>query len=155
MLLRKDLTPEEYVTSQQIRSLYSRWSKLYKQGKLPTYSLEEHDDDDISGNESDKSEHEDDAEEYEMNLHDVATELRMPWKIDDRVAVVYDKQWYPGVIVEVHYYVYIYTLIYYETLRNNSFYICVCNTAFNVTYFKYLLGDGNWNTCELHGKCFP
>ena len=55
----------------------------------------------------DKSEHEDDAEEYEMNLHDVATELRMPWKIDDWVAVVYDKQWYPGVIVEVHYYVYI------------------------------------------------
>ena len=34
LLLRKDHIPSEYVTSQQIRSLYSRWSTLKRQGKL-------------------------------------------------------------------------------------------------------------------------
>ena len=34
LLLRKDLSPQEYVTSQQIRSLFSRWSKQYREGTL-------------------------------------------------------------------------------------------------------------------------
>ena len=32
--IRKSLTPEEYVTPQQIKSLFSRWSQLKQKGKL-------------------------------------------------------------------------------------------------------------------------
>ena len=32
--IRKSLKPEEYVTSQQIKSLFSRWSQLKQKGKL-------------------------------------------------------------------------------------------------------------------------
>ena len=33
-LLRKALNPDQYVTVQQIKSLYSRWAKLLKDGQL-------------------------------------------------------------------------------------------------------------------------
>ena len=32
--IRKKLSIEEFVTSRQVKSLYSRWAKLLKQGKL-------------------------------------------------------------------------------------------------------------------------
>ena len=33
-ILRQKLRASEYVTSKQIRSLFSRWSSMYRQGKL-------------------------------------------------------------------------------------------------------------------------
>ena len=33
-LMRKDLTPDMYVTTQQIKSLFSRWATKYKNGTL-------------------------------------------------------------------------------------------------------------------------
>ena len=34
ILLHQDLTADEYVTSQQIRSLYSNWSKKLREGNI-------------------------------------------------------------------------------------------------------------------------
>ena len=44
--IRKSLKPEEYVTSQQIKSLFSRWSQLEQKGKLiDVENSKEHEDD--------------------------------------------------------------------------------------------------------------
>ena len=44
VLMRRELLVTEYVTSQQIRSLFSRWSRLKSQNKLqePIEGIEEH-----------------------------------------------------------------------------------------------------------------
>ena len=44
VIMRRELLVTEYVTSQQIRSLFSRWSRLKSQNKLqePTEGIEEH-----------------------------------------------------------------------------------------------------------------
>ena len=47
-----------------------------------------------------------------MDLHDVANEVCIAWKKDTWVAVIYEKLWYPGVIVEVT------ILIFLECQRN-------------------------------------
>ena len=39
MLLRKELNTDEYVINQQICSLFSRWSKLKRENKLPLTKL--------------------------------------------------------------------------------------------------------------------
>ena len=55
-LLRKDLTPEEYVSVQQIRSLFSRGSKQYREGALKEPS------EDINNGDPDSEDPEDEEE---------------------------------------------------------------------------------------------
>ena len=71
ILLRKKLLPEEYVSVQQIRSLFSRWSKLYREGKLRPPSDEE----DYETGKHDNIDHDDDwdAEQYKIDLNNVTS----------------------------------------------------------------------------------
>ena len=100
-LLRKKLLPEEYVSVQQIRSLFSRWSKLYIEGKLRPPSDEE----DYETGKDDNIDHDDDwdAEQYKIDLNNVTSKLCSQWEVEDWVTIVYDKQLYPGVIADVSY----------------------------------------------------
>ena len=100
-MLRKDLATAEYVTSQQIRSLYSRWAKLYKQGKLTVPSQE--DEKEMTEEKTDdeyEADPEDDAQDYLLSLCSIAKS--MIWRIDQWVAVVYDERWYIGVVEVPH-----------------------------------------------------
>ena len=93
LLLRKDLTPQEYVTSQQIRSLFSRWSTLKRQGKLkkPTElnTTEEHEEENIDEPDADE-------EEYRNDLADIAKECMdaIHLNVNEYVAVVFEGEWY-------------------------------------------------------------
>ena len=98
LLLRRELSSNEYVKPQQIRSLFSRWSKLLRAGKL-TPPSEENDpiEEEVGTNEDD------DIEQYNLDLLDLAKEVSTEWQKSDWVALVYDGKWYPGVIVEVNF----------------------------------------------------
>ena len=94
LLLREPLKPEEYITSQQTRSLYSRWSKSYRDCKLKDPNIR-----DISEEiyEHVKLDH---SEEYQLNLQDTVNKICKSWNKNDWVAVTYDNKSYPGVISE-------------------------------------------------------
>ena len=91
-LLRKHLSTDEYVTPQQIRSLYSRWSKQYREGTLikPTAtSPAANDDQEIDDIDDDC------AKLYQSDLHDLASEVVNPWQVDDWLAVSFKGVMYP------------------------------------------------------------
>lgn len=99
LLMRNDLTPSEYVTSQQIRSLFSRWSRQKMKGTLHN-PLEE--DVQATNEEEDDEKNEDEEEEqFQLHLKEIASDVCSTWKINDWVAVVYDLKWYPGVLLKV------------------------------------------------------
>ena len=108
LLLRKDLSPQDYVTPQQIRSLFSRWSKQYREGTLKNPTQLQHigvtgdADDDGDGDEENDSDGEgnDHCVEYEDDLHELATDVINPWQIDDWVAISFNGVWYPGVVTK-------------------------------------------------------
>ena len=62
-LLRKALNPDQYVTVQQIKSLYSRWAKLLKDGQLEEPKEKENIDTDEIDQEMDNNDDEDTDEE--------------------------------------------------------------------------------------------
>ena len=92
MILRRDLNANELVSAQQIRSLFSKWSKQLKDGTLSELADEELE---IETNEEDTS------VQYQDELHELATELSVVWSKDDWLVVLYEDQWYPGVVLEV------------------------------------------------------
>ena len=49
----------------------------------------------------DGDDEDDAAVQYQLDLHDLASNLSMQWQKDDWVAVKYSNDWYPGVIIEV------------------------------------------------------
>ena len=93
LLIREHLETKEYVTTQQIRSLYSRWSKQYREGTLQKPTAD---------NVNDVQDEEDDlAEVYEEDLHQIASEVANPWQIDDWVVVSFQGALYPGVVTKI------------------------------------------------------
>ena len=107
-LLRKDLAPEEYVSVQQIRSLFSRWSKQYREGSLKEPAENTSNVDvDLQENEQESDGEEINEEEYEDELEEVLENQMsnvlndLSWKEDEWVAVRYGYQWFPGVVCEV------------------------------------------------------
>ena len=97
LMLRKDLLPDDYVTPQQIRSLFSRWSKLYREGKLKKPMEEEID---LENEDASEDNDHEDLIEYEEDLHELARNVINPWQIDDWVAIMFGDKWYPGVITK-------------------------------------------------------
>ena len=95
-MLQESLKPEEFITSQQIRSLYSRWSKVCGDGKLKDPNIG-----DISGEIYENAKL-DCSEEYQSDLQDTVNEVCKSWNKNDCVAVTYDNKWYPGVIIEAY-----------------------------------------------------
>ena len=103
-LLRKDLSPSNYVTSQQIRSLFSRWSKQYREGTLVQPTAEDTQPDSADQNLNVNPEDfdvDDGAEQYQENLRDLALTIINPWQIDDWVAVSFNGAFYPGVVTKI------------------------------------------------------
>ena len=101
ILLRKDLSVDYYVSRQQIRSLFSRWSKQLRQGTLiaPTSSNDEMNVD-CNGNECKELDEDGDAEQYQTELHHLA-KVSVVWFKGEWLVILYENEWYPGVIVEV------------------------------------------------------
>ena len=90
---------KEYVKPQQIKSLYSRWSKKYREGTLQKPTVDDITNDDFQGEENDIAVDEDDfAGTYEEELHDAAAEVSQHWQVDDWVVVSYQGSLYPGVV---------------------------------------------------------
>ena len=85
LLLRDKLETHEYVTSQQIKGLYSRWSKQYREGTLKKPTAKDGElvvaDDEPIDDEL--------AENYETELDAVATQVTNPWQVDDWVVITY------------------------------------------------------------------
>ena len=69
-LSRKQLTISEYITSKQIKSLFSRWSRLLREGKLKEPSEKEVDD--VI---SEEDENDDDAEQYHNHIQEQVAEV--------------------------------------------------------------------------------
>ena len=104
--LRTQLTPSEYVTSAQIRSLFSRWSSQLKKGtlKLPEDREEDPNDHNVLDNEDGEEVSEaaeEDIDDYECtvykNLLDIQSAIA-DWQMDDYVALQCNRKWYPGKI---------------------------------------------------------
>ena len=99
-LVFKDLGCEDHVSAKQIHSLYSRWSKKYREVTLKPLSEnsinyegdldENHDVDD-----------EDCVYQNMISRHAEKMMLKIDFKIDSWVAVKYNEMWFSGVIVEV------------------------------------------------------
>ena len=99
-LLRKDLIPNEYVTVQQIRSLFSRWAKEHKNGKLTEPREADTSDNDVEEINRSKP---DDAE-YAMDLAEEVNEVLANicnYEVNDWIAIKYLSNWHPGQITKI------------------------------------------------------
>ena len=101
-LLRTKLKPKEYVTSSQIRSLFSTFSKQLREGtlKAPEQGKKDHDDYGEKEHIDEVDEVDEENEnEYQLTIHKnvlaVVTDLA-EWEIGDYVAACYNDKWYPG-----------------------------------------------------------
>ncbi|XP_065670094.1 uncharacterized protein LOC136088903 isoform X2 [Hydra vulgaris] len=109
MQLRRELPPDQYVTSQQIRSLFSRFSNLKRKGKLVEPTTENNENSQVNDNKEVYGKNDDfnlagdneDDNKYEEDIANLAKEICLVWKVNDWVAVAYEKQWNIGYIVEV------------------------------------------------------
>ncbi|XP_065675157.1 uncharacterized protein LOC136091470 [Hydra vulgaris] len=103
LLIRKELQVSENVATQQIRSLFSRWSRLKKDKRLNEPI-------DVGSTNADNEEEEETAdqdlkelenEEFEKEFISIAIDLFSAWHENDWIVVIYMGKWYPGIINEV------------------------------------------------------
>ena len=94
-LIRKDLPLNQYLTVKQIRSLFSRWSKQYRQGTLqePSDNII----DEVVG--SKEEEEEIIKENIAEQIENVVDEFNL--NPDDWVVIKYGDEWFPGIILKV------------------------------------------------------
>ena len=97
----KKLAVDEFVTAKQVKSLYSRWSKLLRQGKLNIF--EEEKEDDRNEDEEHHDEINDDtAIEFNQFITDqIAHIFEGEYSVHDYVAVVYLEKWFPSQVITV------------------------------------------------------
>ena len=101
LLVFKDLDCEDYVPAKQIRSLYSHWSKKYREGTLtPPLENSINYEDDLDEN-HDVDYEEDCVYQNMISRHAEEMMLEIDFKVNFWVAVKYNEMWFPGVIVEV------------------------------------------------------
>ncbi|XP_065681009.1 uncharacterized protein LOC124817372 [Hydra vulgaris] len=93
MQLRRELPPDQYVTIQQIRSLFSRFSHLKRKGMLVEPTTKNDENSQINDNKEVYGENDyfDDIE-LEEDIADLSKEICLVWKVNDLVAVAYEKQ---------------------------------------------------------------
>ena len=115
MLIRKKLKPHQYVTSTQIRTLFSTFSRQLREGTLKPPTEKGKDRGDEGDNEEtqpvveevniDEVTIDEDDNIYYVDLSKEVQEvmsLVSDWDIDDYVAVRYESLWYPGKIIGVN-----------------------------------------------------
>ena len=105
---------EQYVKPKQIRALFSRWSKKYRDGTLkpPTevaINTDTPDADEIQDSDDAEQfvEADEDIQEDEMFIdlgHEAMGVMGVisDWNIDDYVTVIYLKKWYPGQVKKIN-----------------------------------------------------
>ena len=101
LLVFKNLDCEDYVSAKQICSLYSWWSKKYREGalKLPSENSINYEDDLDENNYADYEE--DCVYQNMLSRHAEEMILKIDFEVDSWVAVKYNEMWFPRVIVEV------------------------------------------------------
>ncbi|XP_065647946.1 uncharacterized protein LOC136077331 [Hydra vulgaris] len=114
LLIRKELQVSEYVTTQQIRSLFSRtsigshnllsfFSRLKKDKRLSEpidvciTNVDNEEEEEIV----DQDQEELANEEFEKEFIRIAIDLSCAWHENDWIVVIYIGNWYPGIINEV------------------------------------------------------
>ena len=101
LLVFRDLDCEDYVSAKQICSLYSRWSKKYREGTLkpPSENSINYEDDLVENHDVDYEE--DCVYQNMISRHAEEMMLKIDDEVDSWVAVKCNEMWFPGVIVEV------------------------------------------------------
>ena len=101
LLVFRDLDCEDYVSAKQICSLYSRWSKKYREGTLkpPSENSINYEDDLVENHDVDYEE--DCVYQNMISRHAEEMMLKIDVEVDIWVAVKCNEMWFPGVIVEV------------------------------------------------------
>ena len=101
LLVFRDLDCEDYVSAKQICSLYSRWSKKYREGTLkpPSENSINYEDDLVENHNVDYEE--DCVYQNMISRHAEEMMLKIDVEVDSWVAVKCNEMWFPGVIVEV------------------------------------------------------
>ena len=101
------MKPKEYVTSIQIRSLFSSFSRKVREGRLePPWQKNEREEE-IEEKRGEKSNVSKDDTLEDDHQYDIANEAACilneicDWEICDFVAVRYGESWYPGEIVNI------------------------------------------------------
>ena len=98
--LRSKLTIAEYVTVRQIKSLFSRWSKMLCEGKLTSSVNNIVEVEDIAGDSIDCDQAQLEKQKTILDvLEDIMNDLT--YAVDDYVAIAYKNKWYPGKVTEV------------------------------------------------------
>ena len=96
--IRKSLPVEEYVLPQQIKSLFSRWSKLYRENKLSIEAVQSLD---AQSNYDSTKESNTETEEILNIAAEVVKDFDDPININDWVVVKFGTDWFPGIVLEV------------------------------------------------------
>ena len=101
--VRKQLTVSDYVTSQQIKSLFSRWSKQYRNGTIEHIDLEDGNDEADAMNDFDDDER---NAAVQANLiretcETIIQQAADPYMVDDWIALRFGNTWFPAQTVEV------------------------------------------------------
>ena len=101
LLVFRDLDCEDYVSAKQICSLYSRWSKKYREGTLkpPSENSINYEDDLVENHDVDYEE--DCVYQNMISRHAEEMMLKIDVEVDIWVAVKCNEMWFPGVIVKV------------------------------------------------------
>ena len=93
------MSTDEYVTTRQVKYLFSRWSKEYREGKLKNPIPD--DAEDLYSNEE-VDEHIDNKDIYNDDHYEEVQQVmqQLSLCINDWVAVRSDGKWYPGTVTE-------------------------------------------------------
>ena len=114
-IIRERLTVKDYVTTQQIRSLFSRWSKQLRENTLAAPhrkanarddctnkdSSSEDEDEDEDGNHEDLDANDEESLHYHDELSNVVAEACPEWELNDWVVVKYNSKMFPGQVIGV------------------------------------------------------
>lgn len=109
LLIRKKLRPDEYVTPKQIKSLFSRWSRLYREGRLKDpkgdtgcNSRGEKSDDEFEDEDYGDDDNLMINEEIQQEARDISDVISSTVYHEDQwVAIKFGLEWYPGQICNV------------------------------------------------------
>ena len=100
-LSRNKFITSEYLTAKQIKSLFSRWTKMRRVGQLKPPAEND-------GSIEEEIENDEEVEsDYHAEIQQEAVRItnEMSWSVNDWVVCEYDDKWYPGIVQSIDQYV--------------------------------------------------
>ena len=106
-LSRSKLTTSEYMTLKQIKSLFSRCTKLRHLGQLkpPVDTDGPGEEEEEIGIENEEEVESDDDNHAEIQQEAVRITNEMTWSVNDWVVCKYNDKWYPGIVITIDHHV--------------------------------------------------